>query len=996
MLRHFYTLCFLLFSVAVSAQKGTGKLTGKVTDATTNESLAAVSISVKNTKYGGTTIADGTYIISLPPGAYTVRYSYTGHKIKEITGLVIKAGESTFMDILLETASKEMQGVVVTATVRKESQSSIYSAQKRSAAVSDGISIEAIRKTPDNNAGQILRRVSGVNVQDNRFVVVRGLRDQYNQTVLNGAVMTSTESNRSAFAFDLIPAAVLDNVTINKTATPDMPGNFGGGIVQINTKDFPSNDFFSILVQAGFSDGTYRKDFYGDRRNELEWLGYGGATRDLPKGFPSSKDRNPVFTENVQEMNANLRKLKNNLAPINYGPSSLNPALQLGYGKTFKFSNATQMGIVAALNYRKTEFIEQDSAVRDPVFVYSSQTHGPIDSLQGANTAYNATRYRYTVEFGGILNLAYQFGNNKITLKNFYTNVFNNTYASRPDLVSWSYPVSVNAIPNQRLVGLTYFVEQKGIINSILGGEHRTGRNHETRLDWNVNATYISTYTPDLRNYVLIYDSTTNTYSTNSNNDLQQSLVYNSRVWSLTKDQVYGGVFNVTTPFELLSNKQLFKSGMLFQHRQRENTGQVLPIASLYSTTLDGLLDLSHLTPSREVIGVATASLVAGSGNYTSGSSLLAGYASLENTIKKQVRIIWGLRVESYQQAVNLYQPVYNPGFQDPDLQPLKFAARTTFNFLPSVNVVYSPIPDINIRGAYSNTVIRPELKDLAPYERFDLTNFSLTNGNNRLKSSSLRNYDLKFEWFPSSGEIISFSAFYKRINDPIEYAFYNAGNNDKIIAGKIAVNTGQAYVKGLEMEFRKKLDFFPFAPWLSHVSLFGNASLLRSKVESRKINSSFLSSFGEHRLTGQPEYILNGGLSISALNNTFEFTASYNKTGDYLNDLGSSDQWVHLTNGTYLPLYPNYWVKSRDLVDMVISQALMKNKLRLKLNVANVLKNRYILYQDLNGNGKFDAPLSIKTRLEPQSVNYKSGVDNSASNIAPQRSYSFSLSYTF
>ena len=175
MLRHFYTLCFLLFSVTVSAQKGTGKLTGKVTDATTNESLAAVSISVKNTKYGGTTIADGTYIISLPPGAYTVRYSYTGHKIKEITGLVIKAGESTFMDILLETASKEMQGVVVTATVRKESQSSIYSAQKRSAAVSDGISIEAIRKTPDNNAGQILRRVSGVNVQDNRFVVVRGL-----------------------------------------------------------------------------------------------------------------------------------------------------------------------------------------------------------------------------------------------------------------------------------------------------------------------------------------------------------------------------------------------------------------------------------------------------------------------------------------------------------------------------------------------------------------------------------------------------------------------------------------------------------------------------------------------------------------------------------------------------------------------------------------------------------------------------------------------------
>lgn len=991
------TLCLFLFTLNAFAQKGNGKLTGKVSDGTTNETLAGVTISAKGTKYGTTSITDGTYILALPPGTYTMRYSYTGHKIKEITGVVVKSGESTFLDIILETATKELEGVVVSANIRREAQSAVYSQQKRSAAVSDGISIEAIRKTPDYNTGQVLRRVPGVNVQDSRFVVVRGLSDQYNQTVLNGAVMTSTESNRSAFAFDLIPAAVLDNITVNKTATPDMPGNFGGGVVQVNTKDFPANDFFSILVQGGVADGTYRKDFYGDKRNELEWLGYGGNARELPKGFPSSTSRNPLVYMNQQEQYNNLRKLKNNLAPVNYGPSSINPALQLGYGKTFKFKNETQFGIVGALNYRKTEFIEQESVVRDPWLSANAVPHGPTDSVIGALTAFNATRYRYAVEFGGILNFAYRFGNNKITLKNFYTNVFNNTFIDRPDMAYIAYTTAFPLSNHYRILGLTYVVEQKGIINSILGGEHRTGKNNETRIDWNVNATIINTNAPDLRNYVLTYDSVSRVYGTTSNSGLAESLLFDSRVWSRTEDHVYGGVFNVTTPFNLLQNKQLFKTGILYQQRSRENTGLLLPIAGLYAPQIDQLLDLSRITPQTQVFQVGSVSLLNGSGNYTSGSSLIAGYESMENTIKKKIRIIWGFRVESYQQAVNLYQAVYYTGFAKPDLQPIKFAARSTYNFLPSANIVYSPIPDINIRGAYSNTVIRPELKDLAPYQRFDLSTFSLASGNDRLKSSSLHNYDLKFEWFPSSGEIISFSAFYKDIIDPIEYARLDLQN---AISAKQAFNSGKAYVKGLETEMRKKLDFIPFAPWLSHVSIFGNASILRSKVSGRKINSFVLSSFNEHRLSGQPDYIINAGLTVNAFNNSFEFTASYNKTGDYINELGSSDQWVHLKNGAVLPQFPPYWVRSRDMVDVVISQSLLKNKMRLKLNISNLLKKRYIVYQDLNGNGKFDAPALDIYRQYNDPVHgtgyYKNGIDNTPSNIAPQRSFSFALSYTF
>jgi len=988
------SMCTLQFTMTVLAQKGSGKLTGKITDATTNETLAGVSINAKGTKYGTTTITDGTYILSLPEGTYTIRYTYTAHKVKEITGVVIKPGESTFLDILLETVSKELQGVVVTASVKKEAQSAVYSAQKRSAAVSDGISLEAIRKTPDNNAGQILKRVSGVNVQDNRFVVVRGLSDQYNQTTLNGAVMTSTETNRNAFAFDLIPAAVLDNITINKTATPDMPGNFGGGIIQVNTKDFPSNNFFSILVQGGFADGTIGKDFFGDKRGRFEWLGYGGSIRDLPKDFPTGTGKTTIVDLNLQEEYKLLKQLPNNLAAINHGPSSPNPTMQLGYGKTIKFRDDTQLGIVAALNYRKIELIDQETTVRDPLMSIGAS---PYDTVRGFSYSFKDTRYRYTAEFGGILNIAYRFGNNKITLKNFYTNVFNNTYTIRPDMTisteAYTPTPPIGGRP-ERIVGIGYYVEQKQIINSILGGEHRTGKNNETRLDWNVNSTILSTNTPDLRNYVLTYDSVSKNYYTSTNPaDLTQALVINSRAWSLTKDHIYGGAFNVTTPFIILGNKQLLKGGILFQNRDRKNTGTVLPISHLGGPSIESLMAPSSYVPYYGAsIDAGSASLLGGSGNYNSGSSLLAAYESLENTIKKKIRVIWGLRIESYQQTVNLYNPVYYPGLKDPELQPQKFASRTTFNFLPSVNAVYSPIPDINIRGAYSNTVIRPELKDLADYQRYDLVSFSLASGNSRLKSTSLQNFDLKFEWFPSSGEIISFSAFYKNIQDPIEYARADIGND---YSSKFAINSGKAYVKGLETEIRKKLDFVPFAPWLSHITLFGNASIIRSKVSGKQIASTVISSFSEHRLTGQPDYILNGGISLLAFNNSFEFTASYNKTGDYINELGTSDLRIKVSNGTHIPMIPHYRVRSRDMVDLVVSQSLLKNKCKLKFNVINLLKKRYIVYQDLNGNGKFDDAVLVK-KDGGKTANYQSGTDNTPVNIAPQRGYSFSVSYTF
>ncbi len=985
---------FIVFTVLLAqfaiAQTNAGKLTGKVTDASTNEAIAGVSVTAKDTKYGKSSIADGTYNLSLPAGTYTILYSHTGYITKEITGVIIKEGQPTFLEMILQAGNNKMVGVVVTSTVKKEAQSSLYSAQKRSAAASDGISLEAIKKTPDNNAGQILKRVVGLNVQDNRFVVVRGLNDQYNQTMLNGVPMTSTETNRNAFAFDLIPAAVIDNITVNKTATPDMPGNFAGGIVQVNTKDFPAKDFFSITLQTGFSDQTYGKDFYSDKRSSVAILGFAEKSLELPKGFPTSLSQAPIFYLQSQERTRYLRMLNNNLAPINYGPAGLNENVQFGFGKTIKLKNETQFGIVAAISQRKTTLIEEEITARNPLFSYDL-ANPPPDTLQSLAYYSENKRYRYSVDLGGVVNLAYRFGNSKVTLKNLYSQVLNNIFTDRP-IIRISND-NYFSEPGTKYMGVTYFIEKKSIFNSTLAGEHRTGKNNETKLEWNVNATLNNTNTPDTRNFIFgIQDSVKKILKGDANLDYAGTLTGASRAWSYNKDFIYGGAFNITTPYNLRGNKHLLKTGILFQNRQRDATGTVLPMDRIPQTILDSVLSPARYSPSGLDINAPLLFGSSNSSNYNAGSSLLAAYESMENKIGKKLRIIWGVRFEDYQQTIAINSPVYLRDFQEPFQQTADFNSRTTINILPSVNFIYGLSSNINIRVAYSKTVIRPELKDLASFARYDYQSFSLIRGNKFLKSASITNYDCKFEWFPSAGEIISLSAFYKNLIDPIEYSrgstFLDYGKF------RIPVNAGDANVKGLEFEIRKKIDFVPFAKWLSHVSFSGNGTLLHSKVNRKEINNEYFTYLGEHALTGQANYIINAGISIDLFKNSFESTISFNRTGDYNNELGSSDFIRRLANSNLIAAVPPYRVKARNLVDFVITQALWKDKCKIKFNISNLLNKPYILYQDVNGNGKFDTPIIINALKSD--LNYVSGIDNTASSIIPQRTYSLAVTYTF
>jgi outer membrane receptor protein involved in Fe transport len=435
----------------------------------------------------------------------------------------------------------------------------------------------------------------------------------------------------------------------------------------------------------------------------------------------------------------------------------------------------------------------------------------------------------------------------------------------------------------------------------------------------------------------------------------------------------------------------------------------VIPFSDVNGTPAT-VLSADDIISGRTNISQGITGLADEGGDYNASSSLIAVYESVENKIWEKFRLIWGFRFEKYQQSANIFNAVYYNGFTGPEPIVRNFASRTEFNLLPSVNAVYSPVSSVNIRAAFSATVIRPDLKDIVGIPTFDVTNFRLTYGNPELKSTAVTNYDLKFEWFPSAGEIMSASYFYKNILNPIEYVIPFNQVQYPDVSG-VPVNTGKAFVRGIELEIRKKIDFIDVLPFLKNVTLFGNSTILQSKVFEQQLQSIIIPRVTEHRLTGQPNLIINAGINILAFKNSLDFTFTFNRSGDYIGELGSLDKFV-IDNDSRFPgvsytreqRVPNLFVRRRNLLDFVISKSFYKNKAKMKLNIGNILREPFILYQDLNNNKRFDTPLVIASGPNkigssynvPNPGLYRGGIDNTATRLTGQRLYEFTLSYTF
>lgn len=914
-------LVVVLSFVNTAFAQSPGKIVGKVTDKKTGESLIGVTVVLQGTNNGAVTDVEGRYTLSVAAGIYTVDYKYMGYQTKSISEVAVKGGAATTLDVIIdEPRSKDLKEVVITGSYKQETINALYVAQKNNTAVSSGISADQIRRSPDKSTGEVLKRVSGTSIQDNKYVIVRGLTDRYNNATMNNVLLPSTEPDRKTFSFDIIPSGLIDNIVINKTATPDKPGDFAGGLVQVNTRDFPDEKFISIGIGASYNTQSTFKDGKSGFRGKSDYWTFDDGSRKLPSIAPGQTDFNNATGKQQDDIN---KAFKNTWAVDNKKKVMPGTNLQITVGNTKLWSNEQKFGYILSLTHYHTERNE-----------FAERNDYDID-----NNVYKRhnldTTNRYSSSLGAVANFAYSLKNTKISFKNIYNRILENQTILRS--VSTNPAPPFDYVTQSSLRGLV----ERYILSSTLQGEHGFGKK---KLEWMLNYSNTNREDPDIRisNY------------TNDHAIVDQPVNGGtSRSFAKVNDNIYNGGASFQFPL-IKDSKQTLKLGVFEQYRKRTSNYRPFSYHRSFDFSYDNLTmppQLLFATPNLGSNGLYLRDDSSPENNYKANSNLSAGYFAFDNFITEKLRVIWGLRFESYRQQL---KPVTQTGSI--------FTTDTTYNsFLPSANIVYALTEKTNLRLSYSNTVARPEFREIASFSFYDFLNSAAVFGNPALKQTRITNVDLRYELYPHAGETFAVAAFYKRFKNPISETWYSIDNNDRTY-----INLDNANTIGAELEIRKNMEFL-LKKWGTNSYVFLNAAYIHSSIKNP--NQTVRNINGETRpLPGQSPYLVNAGLQLNDPSNSMGLTILYNRIGPRINTVGDD-------SSNKLDVYEN----SRNLLDVQLSKKLFKNNAELKLNISDIFNNPYLLYQNKDNKKA-----------------YKEGTDYIFYSYKMGTNFSLSFNYTF
>jgi len=883
----------LILSNLTTFSQQQGKISGKVTDSKTGETLIGLTVKITGANLGASTDIEGRYTLgNLNPGKYNLSFSYIGYQAKNITEIEVLVGKTTNLDVIMvEASSLALEEVVITATVRQESISALYAQQKNSISISSGITSELIKRTPDRNTSDVLKRVSGASIQENKFVIIRGLADRYNTSILNNAVLPSSEPDRKAFSFDIIPANLIDRIVVNKTASADLPGDFAGGVIQVITRDVPEENFLNASVSFGYNNQSTFKDFTSNARNKYDFLGFDDGSRKLPAGFPGSfQSYNPISNAEKAKFSA---QVKNSYAEVS--PMAIpNQNHQLTWGKRKDLKNGGSFGNVVSLSYRNSQnraFAERKDYEFSgtPFYEYSEDIT------------------KYSSNIGLLANLAYIKGGNKIAFKNMYNRSFEDNYTARTGFTT-------DNIQDVRLN--VSDLTTKSLINSQLEGEHQLGKK-QIKLTWNLNYSNVQRDQPDQRS--LDYRRSLGTQEPFRLIDRNTR-----RLFSNLDEDTYGAQAAVAFPVKLFNQQSTVKIGALKQYKQRDFGARIFNYIfvgpsvferSFTSLPKEKIFEQTNISEN----GFVLSEFSNNTDSYNANSDLNAGFLLMDNKFGEKFRISYGARFEQFAQTLNAI-----------DFSGQAIAAKQdNFDVLPSANLTYSLNAKSNIRLSGSQTVSRPEFRELALFNYYDFISQTSVTGNPNLKRAKIFNADLRYELYPSASEAFTVSGFYKNFNDPIEQLINS--NSTPVVRGINYLNADQANSLGLELDIRKKLSFLGDKSWLTNLTAFANASYIYSKVQGVGI---------DRPLQGQSPYLINAGLQYFSPKSAITFTSVYNRIGQRIFLVGYQG-------------YPDIYENARDVLDLQLSKRVLKSQAEIKLNVGDILNQNTVFYQNNEGNSK-------------------------------------------
>lgn len=899
----YLTLLTLLNAALLLAQSG--KISGKILN-DRNEPLAGVSIKISGAPGGTSSDLTGRYTLTLPAGKkYTLEFSAVGYEPKAIVDVEVAANAVSDLDVVMDVENKSLGAVTVTATrssARKETTASLIRFQKNTNTVAAVVSAEAIRRSPDKNTGEVLKRVPGTSIQDGKYLIVRGLADRYNQAMLNGILLGSTEPDRKTFSFDIFPSGMIDNIIINKAFVPELPGEWAGGLVQVNTKDIPSSNFLNFQVGTGFNTQTLGKDFYSYKGGKYDWLGFDDGTRSLPGvNFPKKTAFNQLTPD---EKNTYGKSFRNIWSPAS-GAAPMNASFQISGGLNTRVFGK-KLGATAAITFNRS----------NRNLDFENRFFSIADNNVAVNFDYQNNKYSKDILWGALGNLTLQLNNhNKISWKNLF-----NVNASDYVTIRGGKDYESDPVNGDNIKATELGFRSNIYWNTQLTGEHRLGSSG-FQLKWYGGFNILDQYIPDQRRiqYNQAAGDPNNPYLLLIANTVSQKT--GSRFFSNLNDYIYSAGGDLSKNFYLFGRSQTVKGGYFFQVKDRLFDSRPFYIYLKYDNSSLRAQDQSVIF-NPENFGGNNFGFDEIPGNryrYLANSILNAGFLQFDNQFSDAVRLVWGLRVEDFDQLIGSVK----------QSDPRHVRSRVT-DFLPGVNLTIKATPNSNIRLSGSQTVVRPEFRELSGFAFFDFELGATVLGNPNLQRTKISNADLRYEIYPRAGELFTLGVFYKYFDNPIEVYFNQSGAGTSSTFNFL--NAEKAVGYGAEFEFRKKLDMINL---FKNFTLQGNFSYIHNRVSDSKSNI-------DRPMQGQSPYVINAGLQYDIDKKGFSTTLLFNQIGKRILYVGN-DQ------------IPAIWENPRPLLDWQIAQKILNNKGEIKFNVSDIFNRRAYFYHDIDKNEKFN-----------------------------------------
>ncbi|HEU0013363.1 MAG TPA: TonB-dependent receptor [Longimicrobium sp.] len=870
----------LLLAAAPLAAQATGAVTGRVVDAATGRPLPAARVAVPGAARAASAGVDGRYTITgVPAGAQSLTVTLLGYATKTVTGVQVPAGGTATQDVSLSAAAVVLEALTVSATRERGTVSQALDAQRTATGIVNATTAEQIARSPDANAAQAVQRVSGVTVQDGRYIFVRGLGERYTTTSLNGTRLPSPETDRKVVPFDLFPSGLLQSVTTAKTFTPDLSADFSGAHVDIRTREYPSRPVFALNTSLGFNTAATGQGMPTGPSSGSEWLAYAGAERELPDAVRALGDFRGVPQA---EINRAARAFRNVWTPrTGEGRPLANGGFSLG-GESPLFGH--DVGYVFSGSYASSHELRRGEkrmvVAGDPVRV--------INRFEGQTG-------RSSVLWGGVANLSTRLGGHtRLSLDNLYNRSADSEahLDSFGELPDYDHPVRRSWLS---------FVE-RSVRSNQLRAEHRLFGGHE--LQWQVTNAEVTRDEPDRTDLLFVSDpegryaveAFTGTGARRSFSELRE------RSWTQGADYRFG-----------LGSLQVKMGGLL------RRTDRGVDLRS-YGFSLFGLSADEYLLSPEQLFdgryaadGSSNLRIQNNSdgGRYQARDRIRAGYVMLEQPIGR-LRVVGGARYEAWDLDITA-RPINESAEQ-------AYAYRNG-DVLPSLALNWKLGDVQNLRLSVSQTLARPEYRELVPFlQRNPVGDLNFV-GNDSLRRSLVRNLDLRWERYPANGEVLSIALFAKQFDSPIEQ-IQIATSGASVLT---FVNTERAVNYGVETEVRKSLEMLGGV--FHRFDAFVNATVMHSRIRVGNAGRSALTN-SDRPMVGQAPYVVNAGLTWADADRGASATLLYNVVGRRIVSTGVTPT-------------PDTYEEPRHVLDFSV-QARLGRAMTAKLNARNLLDAPY------------------------------------------------------